>query len=293
MSENLTRREWLLWSLGFGAAAVAAAASGVAISRREHIARWLGFVPDGAPAESRAIEISNSSELADIIEKSKETPVFMSMPLEEYSEYKAFHDVSRRYKDVLFAQCAKKGPELPKEWGKAETNGVVFLYQEERHVITGKELSTVGKDGADAFEVIVEDNLRLHRPRNLVALTKSNYRGYLGMDRITFVDLWAGSCVFCKPVKKVFEELAADGYDHKKYQFAEYDVSLKLPLSKEWDVGSIPQVAVVRNGKLVGPLISPVQLYTVWNNVPEEEKRKENLNKILKEHIATYMLSYK
>lgn len=178
MTENLTRRELLLWGLGFGAAGIVAAASGIALSRGGDIVgdiaqlSGLSEPDDSAPPKRGGIEITTPSDLAHIIKRSETTPVFMKiykdgcLPCDAMTP--AFKEVAGRYdpNDILFAQYKrtydKEGllPEPPelKRWGIAGVPLIKVIYQ-------GKNVYTIGatgvvpmrgEGGAERFEIMVE-----------------------------------------------------------------------------------------------------------------------------------------
>ncbi len=80
-------------------------------------------------------------------------------------------------------------------------------------------------------------------------LTTAAFDEYIGQDGLTVVDFWASWCGPCVQMAPQFEKAAQMRPD---YNFAKVNVDEQPELAGRYQVSSIPTLAVIRDGELLG-----------------------------------------
>jgi len=80
-----------------------------------------------------------------------------------------------------------------------------------------------------------------------VTLTSANFREHTDTG-IAIIDFWAEWCPPCRTFAPVFERASES---HKDIVFGKVDTDAERSLSAEFDVQSIPTIAVIRDGVIV------------------------------------------
>lgn len=80
-------------------------------------------------------------------------------------------------------------------------------------------------------------------------LTKDNFKESVGSEDLAVVDFWAGWCGPCRAMAPQFEKAAEM---RPQYTFGKVNVDEQPELAGAFGVQSIPTLAVLRNGELVG-----------------------------------------
>jgi thioredoxin 1 len=80
-------------------------------------------------------------------------------------------------------------------------------------------------------------------------LTTASYDEFVGQDGLTVVDFWASWCGPCIQMAPQFEKAAELRPD---YHFAKVNVDEEPQLAARYQVSSIPTLAVIRDGELLG-----------------------------------------
>lgn len=80
-------------------------------------------------------------------------------------------------------------------------------------------------------------------------LTTASYDEFVGRDGLTVVDFWASWCGPCIQMAPQFEKAAELRPD---YNFAKVNVDEEPQLAARFQVSSIPTLAVIRDGELLG-----------------------------------------
>ena len=103
------------------------------------------------------------------------------------------------------------------------------------------------------------------------SITKEQWdQEVLNSDKPVFVDFWAPWCGACSIVAPVVEELANE-YD-SKVNFVKVDVDQNKKLASKYNVLSIPNLAIFRNGQVIAQLTGAAS--------------KESLKKYIDMHIS-------
>jgi thioredoxin 1 len=80
-------------------------------------------------------------------------------------------------------------------------------------------------------------------------LTTAAFDEYVGQEGLTVVDFWASWCGPCIQMAPQFEKAAELRPD---YHFAKVNVDEEPQLAAKFQVSSIPTLAVLRDGELLG-----------------------------------------
>ena len=80
-------------------------------------------------------------------------------------------------------------------------------------------------------------------------LTTDAFDEYIGQDGLTVVDFWASWCGPCVQMAPQFEKAAQMRPD---YNFAKVNVDEQPELAGRYQISSIPTLAVIRDGELLG-----------------------------------------
>lgn len=85
---------------------------------------------------------------------------------------------------------------------------------------------------------------------NVIELDDVNYNDVLNKSKYVIIDIFGSYCPPCKLLSKVFDELSQE-YGHL-YTFASIDSEEEEDLSDLYNVGAVPTVLFIKNGKEVG-----------------------------------------
>ncbi len=83
---------------------------------------------------------------------------------------------------------------------------------------------------------------------NLIDLTEANFDQTLENHEIIIIDFWAEWCGPCKSFERVMLELAPK---HPDIIFAKIDIEKEKELSADFNVRSVPLVAIIRKRHVV------------------------------------------
>ena len=87
----------------------------------------------------------------------------------------------------------------------------------------------------------------------MLHVTKDNFNAEVVESKITVVlDFWASWCGPCKMLAPVFEEISKEMPNVK---FGKVDVDEEMELARQFGVSSIPMLAIIKDGKLIGTLV--------------------------------------
>ena len=91
-------------------------------------------------------------------------------------------------------------------------------------------------------------------------------------DKLVFVDFWATWCGPCSMVSPIVEELAKE-YEGK-VNFVKVDVDQNNELATQYNIMSIPNLAIFRNGEIVSQVAGAASKESIKNyidkNIPTE-----------------------
>ena len=80
-------------------------------------------------------------------------------------------------------------------------------------------------------------------------ITKNNFNAeVLLSDKPVLVDFWASWCGPCRMVSPLIDELSEE---HPEYKFAKVNVDEQIALANKYNVMSIPNLVVFKNGEVV------------------------------------------
>ncbi len=88
-----------------------------------------------------------------------------------------------------------------------------------------------------------------------VALTKANFEEQTSKG-VVLIDFWAEWCGPCKAIAPIIEELATE-YDGKAV-IAKVDVDSNPELSKKFEIRSIPNLKIMKDGEVVDEIVGLV-----------------------------------
>ena len=88
-----------------------------------------------------------------------------------------------------------------------------------------------------------------------VALTKDNFEAKTS-EGVVLIDFWAEWCGPCKAIAPTIEELAKE-YDGKAV-IAKVDVDSNPELSKKFQIRSIPNLKIMKDGEVVDEIVGLV-----------------------------------
>ena len=80
-------------------------------------------------------------------------------------------------------------------------------------------------------------------------LTKENFEDAVSGEGLVIVDFWAAWCGPCKAMAPQFEKAAEL---RPQYRFGKVNVDEQPELAQSFQVQSIPTLAVIKDGKLLG-----------------------------------------
>ena len=88
----------------------------------------------------------------------------------------------------------------------------------------------------------------------IINLTKETFKQQISeVDKPVIVDFWAPWCAPCRMMGPVIEQLAAE-YDGKA-KVGKVNVDEETGLAQQFQVMSIPMLAVIKNGKLENQVV--------------------------------------
>lgn len=94
--------------------------------------------------------------------------------------------------------------------------------------------------------------------KNVITLTKDNFKDYLNGDLPLLVDFWASWCGPCRMLGPVIDEIAED-YEGK-INVGKVNVDEEAELAAEFKIMTIPTVFLIKGGKIVDVLNGAVPL---------------------------------
>lgn len=112
---------------------------------------------------------------------------------------------------------------------------------------------------------------KIQYPSEPIEVTDNNFDSIINKYPLILIDCWAAWCAPCRMIAPMIDELA------KKYKgkivFGKLDVNKNITTPKKFDVMSIPNLLIFKNGKLIDRIIG-VQPMPVL-----ESRLKEHLGK--------------
>jgi thioredoxin 1 len=84
----------------------------------------------------------------------------------------------------------------------------------------------------------------------VLSLTDENFDQYFTEAKLLVIDFWAPWCAPCKGFTRVFHEVAAENAQDGFY-FGSVNVDEEKTLAKDFNIGSVPTCAIIRNQLMV------------------------------------------
>lgn len=82
----------------------------------------------------------------------------------------------------------------------------------------------------------------------VVELTKDNFKDTVDTNDLVLIDFWAAWCGPCKQFSPVYDAIAQD---HSDVVFGKVNVDVEQGIAQQFNITSIPTVAVIKNGTLL------------------------------------------
>ncbi len=93
-------------------------------------------------------------------------------------------------------------------------------------------------------------------------ITKENWdQEVINSDKLVLVDFWAKWCGTCSMIAPIIDELAKE-YEGK-VNFVKVDVDQNKELASEYNISSIPIIAIFHNGKIIAQQIGAASKNTI------------------------------
>jgi len=83
---------------------------------------------------------------------------------------------------------------------------------------------------------------------SILHLNKGNFREVINSNELIVVDFWAS---WCGPCRMLGEELETINHTHPEIVIGKINVDEERDLAMEFQIRSIPQVFIFKNGKIV------------------------------------------
>lgn len=113
----------------------------------------------------------------------------------------------------------------------------------------------------------------------VMEMTKENIKDTVEKNQLVIIDFWAAWCGPCRRFAPIFESVALK---HPDVTFAKIDTEAQPELAANFDIKSIPTLAVIKEGDIIfmqpGALPEEVfeQIVEKAKEVDMDEVRKQN-----------------
>ncbi len=113
----------------------------------------------------------------------------------------------------------------------------------------------------------------------VMEMTKENIQETVEKNKLVIIDFWATWCAPCRRFAPIFETVALK---HPDVTFAKVDTDAQQELAAQFDIKSIPTLAVIKEGDLIfmqpGALPEDIfeQVVERAKEIDMEEVRRQN-----------------
>jgi thioredoxin len=94
----------------------------------------------------------------------------------------------------------------------------------------------------------------------ILHLNGQNFREAINTNELILVDFWASWCGPCRMLGEVLEEINTT---HPEIVIGKVNVDEERPLAMEFQIRSIPQIFIFKNGKIVESISGYVPANTI------------------------------
>ncbi len=129
----------------------------------------------------------------------------------------------------------------------------------------------------------------------VMELTAENAQAVLtNIPTIIIVDFYADWCGPCRNLKPIFEEVAQELKD--KYAFAKINIDICQEVAKQYQVSSLPTIAIISNGKIIDKIVGLTSKKTLLEKIEQAVKGPQDLSaldqKALNEKLLQSLQSF-